>query len=270
MTSFPETAVPAANLLSTGQAARLCSVKPDTVLKWIKSGRLPATRTVGGHYRVEKAVLRNLTHGAAETPAEAPPPPGVVGRPLRCWEYLSDHGEIREGCTKCVVYRVRAAWCFEMTGFEGDTGHAKQFCGTSCEDCAYYQRTTSRSVKALIVTCDDSLIQTLRSDPTPGVSLRFARNAYETSAMVGEFRPIFVIVDEEMVLAGEPGLLDCLSCDRRVAGLRIVLVTEPGGGARLGNRKDVLCVVEKPLDRRKIVDVVQTLPVEAVPAEMRM
>jgi excisionase family DNA binding protein len=267
MSPFAEAAGTAANLMSTGQAARLCAVKPDTVLKWIKSGRLPATRTAGGHYRVAKGALRNLTHGGAETVPEERAP-GVVGRPLRCWEYLSDLGEIREGCLKCVVYRVRAAWCFEMTGFAGEVGHAKQFCGTSCEDCAYYQRTKSRSINALIVTCDDGLIQTLRSDLTPGVSLRFARNGYETSAIVGEFRPIFVIVDEEMVLAGEPGLLDCLSCDPRVAGLKIVLAAEPGGGTRLGNRKDVLCVIEKPFDRRKIADVVQTLPVEAVPAGM--
>ena len=44
-------------LLTTGKAARLCSVKPDTVLKWIKKGVLPATRTVGGHYRVEEQDL---------------------------------------------------------------------------------------------------------------------------------------------------------------------------------------------------------------------
>ena len=44
-------------LLTTGKAALLCSVKPDTVLKWIKKGVLPATRTVGGHYRVEEQDL---------------------------------------------------------------------------------------------------------------------------------------------------------------------------------------------------------------------
>ena len=41
-----------AGLLTTGQAAKLCAVTPDTVLKWIKKGRLEATRTAGGHYRV--------------------------------------------------------------------------------------------------------------------------------------------------------------------------------------------------------------------------
>ena len=40
--------------LSTGEVARLCSVNPDTVLKWIKKGQLAATRTAGGHYRIEE------------------------------------------------------------------------------------------------------------------------------------------------------------------------------------------------------------------------
>ncbi|MBK5294232.1 MAG: helix-turn-helix domain-containing protein [Acidobacteriia bacterium] len=45
---------------STGEVARLCSVNPDTVLKWIKKGRLAATRTAGGHYRIEKHDLAAL------------------------------------------------------------------------------------------------------------------------------------------------------------------------------------------------------------------
>jgi excisionase family DNA binding protein len=35
------------NLLSTGRAAELCSVTPDTILKWIKRGRLSGVRTAG-------------------------------------------------------------------------------------------------------------------------------------------------------------------------------------------------------------------------------
>ena len=34
--------------LSTGQAAGICSVSPDTILKWIRSGKLPARKTAGG------------------------------------------------------------------------------------------------------------------------------------------------------------------------------------------------------------------------------
>jgi hypothetical protein len=37
-------------LPTTGKAAPLCSVKPDTVLKWIKKGVLPATRSARGRW----------------------------------------------------------------------------------------------------------------------------------------------------------------------------------------------------------------------------
>ena len=142
--------------LSTGQAALVCAVKPDTVLKWIKSGRLVATRTAGGHYRIEERVLRTLAARHAE-PGPEERPAGVLGRPLRCWEYLSDRGETREDCLKCVVYRVRAAWCFELAGVSDEIGHGRQYCGTTCEHCAYYQRVTARSINSLIVTSDAGL-----------------------------------------------------------------------------------------------------------------
>ena len=35
------------NYLTTTQAAKLLSVSPDTVLKWVKAGKLQARRTLG-------------------------------------------------------------------------------------------------------------------------------------------------------------------------------------------------------------------------------
>ena len=49
-----------AGCFTTGQAARLCSVTPDTVLKWIKAGRIEAQRTAGGHYRISPQELERL------------------------------------------------------------------------------------------------------------------------------------------------------------------------------------------------------------------
>ncbi|MBS1262140.1 MAG: Response regulator protein GraR [Calditrichaeota bacterium] len=37
---------------TTGQIARHCHVTPETVANWIKAGRLKASSTPGGHYRV--------------------------------------------------------------------------------------------------------------------------------------------------------------------------------------------------------------------------
>ena len=69
--------------LSTGAAARLCSVNPDTVLKWIKKGRLPATRTVGGHYRIEEQDLAALIPAHAVSGVAAHELPEADNSPLR-------------------------------------------------------------------------------------------------------------------------------------------------------------------------------------------
>ena len=45
-------------IVSTGQAAKLCSVTPDTILKWIKNNRVEAVKTAGGHYRITKEKLK--------------------------------------------------------------------------------------------------------------------------------------------------------------------------------------------------------------------
>jgi excisionase family DNA binding protein len=44
------------NYITTGEAAALFGVEPDTVLRWIKSGYIPASRTPGGHYRIHRNV----------------------------------------------------------------------------------------------------------------------------------------------------------------------------------------------------------------------
>ena len=43
--------------LTTTEAARRCGVCPRTVLRWLDSGELPGTRTLGGHWRVDESVL---------------------------------------------------------------------------------------------------------------------------------------------------------------------------------------------------------------------
>jgi excisionase family DNA binding protein len=40
--------------VSVGFVAKRCGVSNTTVLRWISSGRLPAFRLPGGHYRVDK------------------------------------------------------------------------------------------------------------------------------------------------------------------------------------------------------------------------
>ena len=49
--------------ISTGKAAKMLSVTPDAVLKWIKKGKIPARRTPGGHYRIPLDAVYRLANG---------------------------------------------------------------------------------------------------------------------------------------------------------------------------------------------------------------
>jgi excisionase family DNA binding protein len=254
-------------LLTTGKAAKLCSVKPDTILKWIKKGRLEAVRTAGGHYRIQVQDIEPLIHGRRFGDLTGPPPPECHPQPLRCWEYLSPRGETREECEKCVVYRLRAAWCFQVAGLGQDIGHAKHFCRTSCDDCVYYRRVSGLATNVLVITSDQELVYRLAGDQTKSLSFRFARNTYEASAEIHSFRPGFVVLDRELTEVSETELAAHLARDQRVPGLRIILAVRPGkAGRRLnGPSGDIVVgVVEKPFSTRHIAAVIDSLPVEAL------
>ena len=102
-------------LLSTGKVARRLSVTSDTVLKWIKSGRLPAVRTAGGHYRISESDLDGLI-GDDLGPGTSPGANGFV----YCWEYYAAGDEPKEDCLGCLVYRARARRCYEMSGLAAE------------------------------------------------------------------------------------------------------------------------------------------------------
>ena len=257
------------NLLTTGQAAKLCSVTPDTVLKWIRKGRLQATRTAGGHFRIERRQLEPLSHTPHAAGGSDHLPTDCLGPSLRCWEYLSDQGTVREECTQCVVYRVRAVRCFLMAGMEAQIGHARRFCQTSCQDCIYYRRVKGLATNVLVVTADEDLVERLAGEENGSVVIRLARNAYEVSAIVQDFRPAFAVIDEDLLAAKESGLLDSLAGDPRIPGLRVILLVSPGGTGRKVNRPDnnlIVSVIEEPFTLHHIAEVINSVPVDSLSA----
>ena len=167
-------------LLTTGEVARRCSVKPDTVLKWIKKGRLAASRTMGGHYRVEEHDVLPLLSKPGPVGTACPAKSSLLSSPLRCWEFMSEN--LKEECRNCVVYRVRATWCFTLVAQMRAAGHTKQFCTGSCQECPYHRRVRGLPTNVLVVTRDERLIQDLAKRESDQVAFRFARSAYDASA----------------------------------------------------------------------------------------
>ncbi|WP_457826562.1 MerR family transcriptional regulator, partial [Staphylococcus aureus] len=69
---------PEKDYLTTSQAARLLAVSPDTVLKWVRAGKVKSYRTLGGHFRIPLSEI-----GAVGSGAEAKAEWSAVASPVR-------------------------------------------------------------------------------------------------------------------------------------------------------------------------------------------
>jgi excisionase family DNA binding protein len=121
--------------LTTFEAAKILSVSPDAVLKWIKSGILNARRTPGGHHRIAKSSIEKLLslnekiYSSKQDKQEF----------QYCWEFNCRSDNCPEDCESCVVYNIRAERCYKMLSFPEEFGHLKLYCKTSCEECNYFK-----------------------------------------------------------------------------------------------------------------------------------
>ena len=207
-------------LLSTGKVARLLSVTPDAVLKWIKSGRLRAVRTAGGHYRVAQHDLDCLISDGVDTRSTGD------GGFLYCWEYFATDGAPGEKCQGCLVYRARARRCFEISSLAEEVGYAGAYCTNSCEGCDYYRDVVGRRKRVLIVTDSDELRRLLLREHSGGeVEIEFAGSEYECSAAAAEFRPEYVVIDGSLPKSLRSSLHSHLASDPRIPGVRIIPAT---------------------------------------------
>ncbi len=254
------------SVLTTGQAAKLCEVTPDTVLKWIRKGRLRGGRTAGGHFRINLRDLEpHIPPGRLESSSEETN--ACFTSEMRCWEYLGNGGELRESCKQCVVYQVRAGRCFLVADMEPEIGHAKRFCQTSCQECVYYRRVQGLATNVLAIISDEEAIERLAAEEDEQVAVRFARDGYEASAIIEEFRPAFAVIDEGLLAKSDRGLLNSLANDPRVPGLKVILLVPPGKTAQKRSRLKsnlIVSVLVEPIDLRQIADVINSFPVKSL------
>ena len=241
---------------------------PDTVLKWIKKGQLAATRTAGGHYRIDKEHLLPFLPETGQTDAEqavsaCPSRPGGV-RPLRCWEYMSE--TLRDECKDCVAYLVHASWCFELMKVVHGSGISKHLCPGPCQDCPYYRLVHGLPTNVLIVSRDETLIQAIARHSNGCLACRFARHGYDASAIISVFRPALVIVGER-VAAGETGLVKALANDPRAYGVRVLLGVRNGPKPPIPPDSGIAGSIDIPFTCEQLAAWTGHLPVEPLPAE---
>ena len=201
----------------------MCSVTPDTVLKWIKSGKISANRTPGGHYRIHKETLLGIIK-SGNLPVHAE----EVRQPFQfCWQYYEKNGGFAEKCGQCIVYRSRALRCYEMIQLPAESGHARLHCHGVCDNCEYFRVVKGQRSNVLLITSDQKIKDDIESvDRTNDFNLRQVGNEYQCSMVVENFRPDYVVIDCSI------GRKECadftmhLSEDPRIPYVKIILAGE--------------------------------------------
>ena len=209
------------DLYSTFQAAKVLGVSPDTVLKWIKSAKIPASRTLGGHYRIRRDTIGELlSERASPYPTVEPTAPRHTFR--YCWEFNSKGDKLEDECRNCLVYRTRAKLCYEMSSVPKELGHLKLFCDSECKDCDYYKYVKERSVNVLVITNDREFLGDLRV--SGNVSFKITNCEYECSAIVEKMRPEIAVID--CSFGKSKDFYGYLTNDLRVPYIRIILASD--------------------------------------------
>jgi len=239
-------------LLTTGQAARACSVTADTVLKWIRSGVLPSRRTPGGHHRIDERDLHKVAGPLAargNRPEPAQPPSFQF-----CWEYKGKKGT-PNGCRKCVAYLARAQRCYELAGLV----HSAVLCKSTCRDCDYFRWIREQTTNLILVTGDPMLTRRLQAGcAEPCFNLEVAEDEYACSALIDRFRPDFVIVDSHLGRTNAAVLIRHLLKDPRIPAVQVMLAAEEKSSHGMVDRKTV-ATIRRPSGAEDIHRLVQSV-----------
>lgn len=238
--------------LTTGQAADLCSVTPDTVLKWIRSGRLPARRTAGGHHRIDQKDLERLMLPIPRVQNREGVLTPYARRHFRyCWEY-NNEGEIAGGCRRCPTYLMRAQRCYEVASMVPAGEHQRAFCQGTCAECDYFREVHGQTTNVLIVTDDSELRDSLMTEAArASFNLQITDCEYNCSALVNQFKPDFAFVDCALGPDASRDISFHLAEDPRIPFVRVVLA---GAEHEVPSEcdKEVFARIERPFSMEDI------------------
>ena len=251
----------AVRLLTTGQAAARCAVTPDTVLKWIRSGALPACRTAGGHHRIDERDLDLVVRPSARGPRSS----GDDGRNQiqYCWEY-NGNGKMLPGCRDCVAYRLRAHRCYELSRLAPVEGHMALFCKESCEGCDSFRHVRGQRTNVLVVSDDVSLSrELLQVAPVAPFNLQLADCEYACSAAVDRFRPDFAVVDCALGRAAARDVCRHIASDPRIPFARIILAANEGEAPQ-HCEKDIFARIRRPFGMKQIAECIRGYDADVV------
>jgi excisionase family DNA binding protein len=240
--------------LTTGQAAKYCSVTPDTILKWIRSGFLPAQRTAGGHHRIDERDLEKVLKPSSKEMAGSVI--DFTDRSFRyCWEFNGE-GDLKDGCRECAVYQMRAQRCYELMRLVPDADHPKLHCSGGCQDCDYFQIVHEQSINVLIVSDDDSLVKVLQKETDHNFNIEYSDCEYACSAVISEFRPDFAIVDCQIGTELSREICKHLMADPRIPYIRVMMAANEGNFPEACD-KEIFARLKRPFSIRDISECIK-------------
>jgi excisionase family DNA binding protein len=210
--------------LTTGQAAELCSVTRDAILKWVKSGKLQAFQTAGGHFRINRGNLDSYL-GSSKINKFLKKSKGKKV-PIYCWEYYSVNGEIKADCRECVVYKSKTERCFILSQFGKAVGFKGIHCKETCFSCEYFNHIDRDVLTGLIISGNHKLVKRLKAEQNGKLVLHFARNDYEASALLQDFIPDFIVVDGTPGSAHAEEVCSNLADDKRIGDVPIIIAVK--------------------------------------------
>ncbi len=210
--------------LTTSQAARLLSVSPDTVLKWVKAGKITSTRTLGGHFRIPLEALERLAGGRGDVALGK----GLAEVPAYqyCWEYLSRGGSVMRECRDCITYRSRSKRCYELRDLPEGMGCLRVYCESTCTDCDYYKMVSGHGHTVILLGENRRFFRDWdRLEDIDDIHIRFAEGEYECSAIIEKFRPDYIVIDCSLGKKRTATVVRNLFNDARIPVVRIILAS---------------------------------------------
>lgn len=240
---------------TTTEASKMLSVSPDTVLKWVRAGKIESYRTPGGHARIPKSAVASMLPDKFPTSSSTTATKENIAFQY-CWDFYSLDGEIEAQCRSCVAYKSRARRCYEMRDIPEQFGHLKLHCDVDCEHCDYYRTMAGHGTSAMIVSRNKKLLSLGENADDDELTVKIASSEYECAAIIDKFRPDYVVIDCSFGVARTRDMCNYLTNDDRIPLTRIILTS------RSANIKDycdseILGWITKPFTLKQLKDLIE-------------
>jgi excisionase family DNA binding protein len=242
--------------LTTSQAAGLLHVASDTVLKWVRAGKIRSYKTLGGHFRIPVSAVEAAMPEKANGDEQLGDRQQIVSYQY-CWEYFARGNDFNPECRECITYRSGSKRCYELRDLPGGLGCLGVYCVSSCAECEYYKLVGEQGPNVLIVTRSKYNPEDSMDGRTPdGLKVKFVENEYECAAAIEKFRPDCIVVDCSIGKKRTKTICRNLFDDPRLPVVRIILAS---GSEHIRQYcdKEIYGWIKKPFSMQQLRDCIK-------------